>query len=290
MAAKQTAFITGAAMGMGALMAKTLADRGWEVYAGVVPGADTSELVPYDGVTAIEQDVTDTESVNKSAAEVEKLLDGRGLDLLVNNAGIANMGIGVIEGCDIERGKFLFEVNMWGQVRVCQAFLPFIREGKPGRVINYASGAVRANPPASGLYNMSKHAVSGMTLTMRHELACFGVQVTSIEPGSVDTHMTKDPYETTKNLWREIPKKVADVYQPHLEECTTKVLPSNIVDKGNDPEYIVNTVLDLLKVKTWKPSYMVGKDVRGMTLFQKLMPALTFEKIIQNEFKVPRKS
>lgn len=290
MSDKKTAFITGAAMGMGALMARTLADRGWEVYAGVVPGADTSELAPYDGVTAIEQDVTDTDSVNKSAEEVDKLLNGRGLDLLVNNAGIANMGIGVIEGCDIERGKFMFEVNTWGQVRVVQAFLPFIRRGEPGRVINYASGAVRANPPGSGLYNMSKHAVSGMTLTMRHELACFGVQVTSIEPGSVDTHMTKDPYETTKNLWREIPKKVADVYQPYLEECTTKVLPSNIVEKGNKPEYIVNTVLDLLKVKTWKPSYMVGKDVRGFTLFQKLLPALTFEKIIQNEFKVPRKS
>ncbi len=52
--------------GMGALMARTLSDRGWEVYAGVVPGADTSELLPYDNITAIEQDVTNDDSVKKA--------------------------------------------------------------------------------------------------------------------------------------------------------------------------------------------------------------------------------
>ena len=288
MSDKKTAFITGAAMGMGALMARTLSDRGWEVYAGVVPGADTSELLPYNNITAIEQDVTNDDSVKKSGEELAKLLDGRGLDLLINNAGIANIGIGVIEGADIERGHFMFEVNTWGPMRVCQSFLPFIRQNK-GRVINFASGAVKANPPASGVYNMSKHAVIGMTLTMRHELAALGVQVTSIEPGAVKTHMTKDPFESTQNIWKEVPEKMKDVYFPHLGATTTEVLPQSIIDTGNDPVDVVNQVLGLLAIKKWKPSYMVGKDVKLMPLLHKILPALTFESIIQGAFKIPKK-
>ena len=66
MAREQTAVITGAAMGMGALMARTLAERGWTVFAGVLPGADTSELGDHPNITAVEQDVTSTESVNAS--------------------------------------------------------------------------------------------------------------------------------------------------------------------------------------------------------------------------------
>jgi len=63
MADKKTAFITGAAMGMGAMKAKKLAERGWEVFAGVLPGANTSELGDNPNITIVEQDVTSDASV-----------------------------------------------------------------------------------------------------------------------------------------------------------------------------------------------------------------------------------
>jgi len=87
---QKTVFISGAAMGMGALKAKTLAERGWRVFAGVLPGADTSELGDNPNIMTIEQDVTSDKSVKESAKIVEKELDGKPLDLLINNAGIAN--------------------------------------------------------------------------------------------------------------------------------------------------------------------------------------------------------
>ncbi len=288
MANQKTVVITGAAMGMGALKAKTLAERGWTVFAGILEGADTSELGDNPNITKILQDVTSDASVKQSAQIVEDALNGAPLDLLINNAGIANMGTGVIEGASIEDGKKMFEVNTWGMMRVCQAFLPMIRRGAPNsRIINFASGAVKANPAGSGIYNMSKHAVVGMTRTMRNELAPFGIQVTAVEPGAVKTHMTANSRESTKSIWKNVSQDMNDIYGPHLMHTTTEVMPQQI-EKGNPPEVVVNQVLGLLDKKNWKPCYMVGKDVAALGPMYKLLPERTFENMLQNFVKIPK--
>ncbi len=289
MGEQKTVFITGANMGMGALKAKTLAERGWKVFAGVYPGAPTDELGTHENITPIDQDVTDGKSVKDSAKAVQTHLGDAGLDLLINNAGIANKGIGVIEGCDIERGQYMFEVNTWGPVRVLQSFLPMIRKNAPhSRIINFASGAVRANPAASGVYNMSKHAVIGLTNTLRNELAPFGIQVTSIEPGAVKTHMTANSAETTQNIWKEVSQEMNDVYGPYLKETTTTHMVDMLENSANEPQDVANEVLALLEKKKWKPSYLVGKDARPMGPMQKLLPARTFEKVLQKAVKIPQ--
>lgn len=289
MSTQKTVFITGAAMGMGALKAKTLAERGWDVYAGVLKGADTSELGDSGNITKVEQDVTSDESVKKSAEIVRKALDWRGLDLLINNAGIATKGQGVIEGADIDQARITFEVNTFGTWRVIQAFLPMVRQNAPNsRIINFASGAVKANPAASGAYNMSKHAVVGLTRTLRHELAPFGIQVTAVEPGAVKTHMTANARETTKDLWLNVSQEMNDVYGPYLKEGTTQVLPDMIEKSGNPPQVVVDQVLGLLEKKNWKPAYLVGKDVKALGPLHKMLPERTFEKLIQATSKIPR--
>ena len=288
MTTQKTAFITGAAMGMGAMKAKKLADRGWQVFAGVLPGADTSELGSSPNIIKVEQDVTSDASVTASAEVVAKHLNGSGLDLLINNAGIANKGTGPIEGINIDETKFLFEVNTFGSMRVCQAFLPMIRQNAPGsRIINFASGAVRANPVCSGSYNMSKWAVEGLTNTLRNELAPFGIEVTSIEPGAVKTHMTANAEETTKDIWIGISDDVKAVYEPHLKETTTTKMVEQI-NNGNDPDYVTDEVLALLEKKTWKPRYLVGKDVKPLKVMLALMSERGAEKAIQKAVGIPQ--
>lgn len=288
MTTQKTAFITGAAMGMGAMKAKKLADRGWQVFAGVLPGADTSELGSSPNIIKVEQDVTSDASVTASAEVVAKHLNGSGLDLLINNAGIANKGTGPIEGINIDETKFLFEVNTFGSMRVCQAFLPMIRQNAPGsRIINFASGAVRANPVCSGSYNMSKWAVEGLTNTLRNELAPFGIEVTSIEPGAVKTHMTANAEETTKDIWLGISDDVKAVYEPHLKETTTTKMVEQI-NNGNDPDYVTDEVLALLEKKTWKPRYLVGKDVKPLKVMLALMSERGAEKAIQKAVGIPQ--
>ena len=107
----RSAVVTGAAMGMGMLMARKLAKRGWRVFAGVMPGLDASELTNGVELTVIEQNVTDQAMVRAGAQQVGRALDGAGLDLLINNAGIANIATGVIEGVDIDEAKRLFDVK-----------------------------------------------------------------------------------------------------------------------------------------------------------------------------------
>ncbi|MDA8707789.1 SDR family NAD(P)-dependent oxidoreductase [Hellea sp.] len=288
MAQQKSAFITGAAMGMGAMKARKLAERGWKVFAGVLPGADTSELGSHENIVVVEQDVTSDASVTASAEVVAKHLNNGALDLLINNAGIANKGTGPIEGINMDEMRILFEINTFGPMRVTQAFLPMIRKGAPNsRIINFASGAVRANPVCSGSYNMSKWAVEGMTCTLRNELAPFGIEVTSIEPGAVKTHMTANAEETTKDIWKGISDEVKSVYEPHLKETTT-VKMVEAINKGNTPDYVTDEVLALLEKKTWKPRYLVGKDVKPMKVMLNLMSERGFEKTIQKAVGIPQ--
>ena len=278
MSDQKTAVITGAAMGMGAMKARKLADRGWQVFAGVLPGTDTSELGDNPNIVKVKQDVTSEKSVTASAKTVAKQIGDRGLDLLINNAGIANIGTGPIEGIHIEETRKLFEVNTFGMLRVTQAFLPMIRKAAPkSRIINFASGAVRANPVCSGSYNMSKWAVEGLTCTLRNELAPFGIEVTSIEPGAVKTHMTANAEETTKSIWSNMSDEVRAVYEPHLLETTTTKMVEQI-NAGNDPDYVTDGVLALLEKSNWKPRYLIGQDVKAM----KPMVALLSERAVES--------
>lgn len=289
MSQRKTAFITGAAMGMGALQARKLAERNWQVFTGILPGSDIRELGTHKNITIVDQDVTDLASVSESAKRVSGILDEKGLDLLINNAGIANRGQGVIEGANIEDARLTFEVNMFGTWRVLQAFLPLIRKNAPhSRIINFASGAVKANPAASGAYNMSKHAVVGLTRTLRNELAPFGIQVTAVEPGAVKTHMTANSGITTQDLWTKIPNSIADIYAPYLKETTTTLMHDMLENKANEPETVVDQVLGLLEKKRWKPSYLVGNDVKALGVLYKLLPERAFEKMLQSAVKIPR--
>ena len=91
----KTAFITGANVGQANLLTKALAERGWRVFAGVLPGAPT-DLKTGGNITVVEQDVSKTDSVKKSAEIVTAALNGGGLDLLMNVEGVANIAVGVL--------------------------------------------------------------------------------------------------------------------------------------------------------------------------------------------------
>ena len=285
---QKSAVITGAAMGMGAMKANKLAARGWKVFAGVLPGADTSELNDDPNIIRIDQDVTSDESVAASAETVAAELGEHGLDLLINNAGIAHLGTGPVEGINMDETRIVFEINTFGTLRVTQAFLPMIRKAAPNsRIINFASGAVRANPACSGSYNMSKWAVEGMTCTLRNELAPFGIEVTSIEPGAVKTHMTANPEKSTQTIWSKMSEDIQDIYGPHLRETTTVKMVEQI-NNGNDADYLTDQVLALLDKPKWKPRYLVGKDVKAMKPMLALLPERTVEKIIQKAVGIPQ--
>jgi NAD(P)-dependent dehydrogenase (short-subunit alcohol dehydrogenase family) len=281
----KSAVVTGAAMGMGMLMARKLAQRGWTVFAGVMPGMDTAELTGGVSLTVIDQDVTDEALVQAGAQQVAQALKGAGLDLLINNAGIADIASGPVEGVSIEEGKKLFDVNLFGQVRVIKAFLPLIFESRQSpRILNFASGAVRVPMPCSAMYNMSKYGVEGLTNTLRYELAKFGVQVTSIEPGAVKTHMTADPVKSTARIWERASPAIRERYEAKLRPITDHL--GRILLDANEPGDVTDAVLKLVDVPKLKPRYMVGKEVKMLPLMQALLSETAFERLVAKQFNI----
>jgi NAD(P)-dependent dehydrogenase (short-subunit alcohol dehydrogenase family) len=283
----KTAFISGGAEGQGHLLARKLAKRGWRVFAGMLPNARTAGFADIPSITTVEQDVSDPDSVTRSAAAVEEHLAGAGLDLLMNVAGVADIGSGVLENASVADVRRVFEINTFGQLRLVQAFLPALRRAKNARIMNYGSGAIIVSPPGAGVYNMSKHAVHGMTLTLRTELGPFGIQVTTVLPGGVKTGMTANPFDSTKAMWTRTRPELRALYEPFLLHPTTEILPKLLEEKGSTADEATDDTLRLLDIRKWKSCYTVGKDAAALRPLQKFLPEAWFDAMLRSTYKLP---
>lgn len=189
---RRTVVITGASTGIGAATAQHLSQQGWCVFAGVRNHADGDRLKDKatGDLRAIILDVTRKESVETAVKTVADALGNTRLAGLVNNAGIARMGPLAIQ--PLEDFAAHFSVNVFGLLRVTQAFLPLLgtatsRTGDPGRIVNITSVGGKISAPFLGAYTATKHANESMTDTLRRELMIYGIDAIAVGPGSVKT-------------------------------------------------------------------------------------------------------
>jgi NAD(P)-dependent dehydrogenase (short-subunit alcohol dehydrogenase family) len=183
----QSILITGATSGIGRDAALRLVRAGHLVLAGG-RRADALAALVRDSRGRLEPlvlDVTDPASVEAARELVERRTGGRGLDVLVNNAGFALPG--PLEALAEEDLRELFDTNVFGLLAVTRAFLPAMRERGQGRVVNVGSMMGRVTAPLLGAYTASKHAVAAINDALRMELAPFGITVVLVEPGAVRT-------------------------------------------------------------------------------------------------------
>ena len=184
--------ITGVSTGIGYGAAKQFVQRGYTVYGSVRTQADADRLQAEfgDAFTPLLFDVTDAEAVAKAAQWLAEQLAGSGLGGLINNAGIAIGGPLQNQPMDVFRQHF--EVNVMGLVQVTQAFLPLLgaranHPVQPGRIQNISSVNGQVAIPFMSAYVGSKHAVEGLSHSLRRELALFGIEVVIVGPGAVKT-------------------------------------------------------------------------------------------------------
>ncbi|MGI8911548.1 MAG: SDR family NAD(P)-dependent oxidoreductase [Rubrobacteraceae bacterium] len=193
------ALVTGASHGIGREVARQLAEREMTVVLTArsreKSGAAAEELNG-DGLDAHPSalDVTDEVSVKRIAAEIESEF-GR-LDVLVNNAAAFVDWSETALTADLDAAHAVFETNLFGAWRVCQAFVPLVRRGEHGRIVNVSSGADSHGDPDFGLttgggsvasYGVSKAAINALTSKLAAELEGTGVLVNSVCPGLTAT-------------------------------------------------------------------------------------------------------
>jgi len=180
--------VTGAASGLGAALVERFASRGDRVLATDLSGADVAGTTPPPDSSAVtwrDLDVTSEDDWAAAAAWVES--EWGGLDVLVNNAGVA--GGGRLELCSLEDWQWIFDINLFGVVRGTRAFVPSMKRQGSGRVVNTASLAGLVHPPGMGSYNAVKAAVVAFSETMSHELAPYGVGCTAVCPSYFRTNL-----------------------------------------------------------------------------------------------------
>jgi short-subunit dehydrogenase len=195
MSSSKIVLITGATAGIGRTTALHLARLGHHVIASGRNEAELTRLAAEGlGMGArldvLSLDVTSSASIAAAVDAVGKLTDGRGPDVVVNNAGFGILGP-TSESTDAEMRR-QFETNVFGLMNVTRAFLPRMIERRAGRIINVSSVAGRITMPFFGVYNSTKYAVESLSDALRYELRPFGIDVALIEPGVIRTN-----FETT---------------------------------------------------------------------------------------------
>jgi len=186
---RKRVLITGASTGFGRDAAERLARRGDHVFATMrdPAGRNAEHREALEGLTAREGlrlrvlslDVTDQASVDRAVAAA--LTEAGGLDVVINNAGIA--ALGVTEAFTPEQFQQIFDVNIHGVVRVNRAVLPAMRGQRAGLLVHVSSGAGRVTVPAMAAYCASKYALEALADAYRYELLPFGVDSILVEPG-----------------------------------------------------------------------------------------------------------
>lgn len=188
---KPIAFITGATSGIGEATAKILAPN----YNLIICGrrADRLEKLKLElqattEVETLEFDVRDKAAVDKS---IESLSDDwKKIDLLVNNAGNAH-GLDPIHNGSVEDWDAMIDINVKGLLYVSKAIIPGMVERESGHIVNVGSIAGKEVYPNGNVYCASKHAVDAINNGMRMDLNPYGIKVTSVNPGLVETEFSQ---------------------------------------------------------------------------------------------------
>jgi len=269
--------ITGASTGIGWATAKLLLDKGFRVFGSVRKQADADRLSSEFGAnfTPLLFDVTDEGAVLSAARDVRAALNGETLAGLVNNAGIAVPGPVLELSADEFRRQM--DVNVVGPIIATQAFGPLLGSdaslrGPKGRIVMISSVAGRNGNPLTPAYCASKHAIEGLSESLRRELMLFGIDVVIIAPGAVRTPIWSKGQDSF-----DISKYKNSPYLPSLQKVTAYM--QHLDSIGLPAEKIADVVYTALTVPNPKVRYQVTPDPMRH-LVTSVLPKRMVDKII----------
>ncbi len=246
---QQTILITGASSGIGRQIAKTLAEKGHKVFAGVRKKSDKIQLEKLNkNITGVYIDVTKSSSIDKAFWFIIKNTDK--LDVLINNAGIAVAG--PVEGLNTENIKEQFEVNTFAPLRMLYKFLPMLHGGK---IINMSSMASSGIFPYISPYCASKRSLDILFNAFALENKD-RIKVISVKPAVIKTPIWNKSVKHARELFEKQNETVREKYIKDLLLMEKNALESN--NSGIDVSKVALKVLHIVEKTNPKPSYCVG--------------------------------
>lgn len=236
--------ITGASRGLGRAITEAALAAGHRVVAGARSAEALADLHS-DRLAVVELDVTDEDQV-RAAVDTALTRFGR-IDVLVNNAGYANMG--AIEDVDFDDFRTQIDTNFFGVVRLTQAVLPVMRTQRAGHIVQISSVGGRLVRAGLGAYQSAKWAVTGFSGVLAREVSPLGIKVTVLEPGGMRTDwagssMRVDP--------------VRDDYAATVGVSAAQSSPENL--GASDPAKVAALLLHVVDMTDPPARLLVGPD------------------------------
>ncbi|MFI1360328.1 oxidoreductase [Streptomyces sp. NPDC020898] len=261
---RPVALVTGASSGIGKEAALALVAAGFEV-AGT--GRDTSRVAPLGGVTFFDLDVVSDKSVT---AVVQQVIARFGrIDVLVNNAGVGS--IGAAEETSLAQAEFVFDINVFGVMRMVKEVLPHMRAAGRGRIINLSSVQGFIPAPYMAVYGASKHAIEGYSQSLDHEVRKYGVRSLLVEPAYTNTgfEANSSKPDTPLPLYADQRR----VFDRLMEESikagddpavVAKVIVTAVTDKKPKLRYAAGPTARLARMLRFVPAWVLDKQIRSL--------------------------
>lgn len=272
MQGSRTIIVTGASSGIGAHCARALKAEGWRVFATARRPEDLA-TIEAAGIEALYLDYAEPASI---AALAEAVLERTGgtLDALFNNGAYAQAG--AVEDLTVETLRAQFEANFFGWHDLTRRIVPVMRRQGHGRIVNCSSILGLVPVPFRGAYAASKHALEGLSLCLRAELAGSGVHVSLIEPGPVASRIASNGLvHFEKNI--DVEGSVhREAYQAQLARLRGGGVKSRL---KLGPEAVHAVLRHALLSPRPKPHYVVTLPAKVGVLLKRLLPASAFYRV-----------
>jgi NAD(P)-dependent dehydrogenase (short-subunit alcohol dehydrogenase family) len=256
-------FITGAGSGLGKALALRFARAGWRIAVTDLEPAGAEQTlreVQDAGGSGFAQ-VCNVSSEESFGAVVERLRrEWSGVDVLINNAGVATKG--TVAEASLEQWRWVLDINLLGCVRGARAVIPLLSGQGSGHIVNIASFAGIANPPAMASYNAAKAAVISLSETLRHELEPQGIGVSVACPSFFKTNLIATSRRTTPEQGADPAPQVDRIVERLMEKSsvTADSVAADIFDAVRDKRFLV----------------LVNADDRRQVLLKRLSPEFYF--------------
>ena len=258
--------ITGVSTGIGHDATRYLLDEGYFVFGSVRKQADADRLQQEFGerFQPLIFDVSDNDAIQKAVPLVEKKVGSEGLAGLINNAGIAYGG--PLQHIPMEEFEHQFEVNVFGVMRVTQAFLPLLGAKEsvthpPGKIINISSVSGIFTVPFVGAYCSSKFALESLSDALRRELLMFGIDVIVLQPGPVQTPIWAKAKANDNRYENTAYAKVFNKLDRLIGGAEKRALPVAVISKR---------IHQVLKAKRPQTRYILHSNKFGTWFISKL--------------------